>query len=242
MKHFILSSFLLVALFGFESCFSDFECYRGNGTDGTLEVTIEQFTELESNSSIDIVLIEDSFNGAVITGDDNIIDLVEFKILGNKLTVDYDESVECVKPSQTTRVELHCTEELKEIIVDGSGDIASKGTLDGDVLEITIDGSGDVTLEAEYDDLLVNIDGSGDVDIEGEGNNAYITIDGSGNVDMFGYSLNTVGVEVDGSGDTRVDVSDEIQVWINGSGDVLYRGDASLIVQENNGSGEVRKI
>jgi len=241
MKQFILIAIAVVALFSLESCFSDFECYRGNGKDGTLEVSLDEFSELESNSSIDIVLVPDSFNGAVITGDDNIIDLVELRILGKKMIVDY-ANVDCVKPSQKTTVELHFGEELKAITVDGSGEIVSKAELNGDVLEIFIDGSGDVFLEANYDDLLVDIDGSGNVEVEGTGNSGYVLIDGSGDVDLFDYDVATMGVEVDGSGDTRVSVSEEISVWINGSGDVLYRGDADLIIQERNGSGEVRKL
>ena len=241
MRRLILISAVFTMLLSLNACISDFECYRGNGRYDSLEEALDEFNEVESNSSIDIVLVQDTFNGAVITGDDNIIDLVDLRLLGKKLQVDY-KNVDCIRTENKTIVELHFTEELESIEVDGSGEIVSKDSLFGDELAVMINGSGDVYLEANYNDLLVEIDGSGDVEIDGKGDAGYVRIDGSGEVDLFDFETNTMGVEVDGSGNTRVYVQEELSVWINGSGDVMYRGDANLIIEERNGSGDVRKL
>ena len=183
----------------------------------------------------------DTVNKAVISGDDNIIDLVNTRVIGNRLTVDYRHDINCVRTSHKTVIELHYTN-LKEILIDGSGDVYGIDTLFSDRLDVKINGSGNVSLIAKVENLFVEVDGSGDVAIDGKGAIGYVLIDGSGNVDMLDFEIESLGIEVSGSGSTRAYVQDELQVWINGSGDVLYRGEAMLVIEERNGSGDVRKI
>lgn len=230
---------LLTVLSG---CFTDWnDCYQGNGIRGSEERAIDRFTSIESNSSIDIELIWDSISRVVVSGDDNLISIVETRVVGSKLIVDYLDRADCIKTNQRMTVEVHFTD-LEELRIDGSGDVYGKDTVFSKDLRVDIDGSGNVELEAVTDDLLIDIDGSGDVMIEGFGEEGHVIINGSGNVDLSDFEVDQMGIEIDGSGDVRAFVNDELRVWMDGSGDVTYEGDARLIMEQDEGSGEVRKI
>ncbi|MGB0429858.1 MAG: head GIN domain-containing protein [Bacteroidia bacterium] len=242
MKHFFTLATALLLVATFTACDDDWaECYRGNGIYGENEVIIDNFESIEIESSIDVELIQDTANFAIISGDDNIIDLVSTRVIGSRLVIEYRNDVNCVRPTQKTVMQLHFTQ-IKEIVIDGSGDIYGLDTVNTERLDIKINGSGNVKLDANIQNLLIEVDGSGDVDIEGNGNSGFVLIKGSGNVDIYDFEMRSLGIEVNGSGDSRAFVQDELKVWVNGSGDVWYRGECDLVIDERNGSGEVRKI
>jgi hypothetical protein len=237
---FLIFSIALIA--SLTACDDDWvECYRGNGIYSEEQVSIDNFESIKIESSIDVELVPDTANFAIISGDDNLIDLVSTRVIGNKLSIDYREDINCVRPTQKTVMELHYTN-LNEIIIDGSGDVFGLDSIINDRLDIKINGSGNIQLEANIQSLLIEIDGSGDVEIDGKGNSGFVLIEGSGNVDLYDYEMRELGIEINGSGDTRAFVQDQLQVWINGSGNVWYRGEAGLIIEERDGSGDVRKI
>ncbi len=242
MKNLSIIFFVAIIVASFSACDDDWtECYRGNGIYSEIDVLIDNFDAIEINGSIDVELIQDTANFAIISGDDNIIDLVSTRVIGSRLMVDYRNDINCVRTTQKTVVELHFTE-LKEILIDGSGDIYGLDSINLNRLDVKINGSGNIKMDANIDNLLIEVDGSGDVDIEGQGNSGFVLIKGSGNVDIYDFEMRTLGIEVNGSGDTRAFVQDELQIWVNGSGDVWYRGECNLIIEEREGSGEVRKI
>ena len=85
------------------------------------------------------------------------------------------------------------------------------------------------------------IDGSGDVVVSGEVDFQRLEIDGSG--DYWALDLTSArGVlDINGSGDADVFVTEELRIRINGSGDVHYAGGAQLIT-EINGSGDIDAV
>ena len=242
MKKSLLLFGTLAILTTLGGCFNDWtNCYTGNGVYGETYRELDDFDAVTSNSSIDIELIWDSIPGANITGDDNLIDLVETRVVGNSLVIDYQDRADCINQNQRMVVEVHFNN-LEQLTIDGSGDIFGRDTIFSKDLKVAIKGSGKVNVEAVTDYLLVDVDGSGDVSIDGYGLEGHVNIDGSADVDLFDYEVEDLGVEIDGSGDVKATVSEELKVWMNGSGDVTYRGDADLIVEERDGSGEIRKL
>lgn len=235
--------FSTLGLFTFlGGCFNDWSnCYSGNGVEGEAYRELENFTSIQSNSSIDVELIWDSVPGVTISGDENLLTLVETRVVGNSLLIDYHDRADCIKANQRMVVTVHYTD-IEEITVDGSGDIYGRDTLFSKDLHLSVEGSGQMELEAVVDFLLIDIDGSGDVRVDGSGDEGHVNINGSADVDISGLELETLLVEVDGSGDVKATVSERLRVWMNGSGDVRYRGGAQLIMEENDGSGDVRKF
>lgn len=148
-----------------------------------------------------------------------------------------------------------------DISVSGSGSLKLEVTASGDV-EADVSGSGNIDLSGTcrtFDSdvsgsgevqLMINIketaafgvSGSGKINASGSANNVKTNISGSGKVLAADLETNTCQVKISGSGDVEVNVKNELDATISGSGSVSYRGNPNKINTHSSGSGKVRKM
>ncbi len=127
-----------------------------------------------------------------------------------------------------------------EVKVNGSGDTDISGV--AGKLKVSVSGSGDVDAEGlKLEDCYIKNSGSGDISLEGKTNLLTVNLHGSGDLD--GYNLTAVGAKISNSGsaDITLNVVETLQVTLNGSGDLTYRGNPEKVDVRSNGSGEVYK-
>lgn len=127
-----------------------------------------------------------------------------------------------------------------EIKNSGSGDIdlhGVKGTF-----KVSNSGSGDLEAEGlKLEDCFVKNAGSSDIELSGKTNNLTVTVAGSGDLNAYNLTAVNASISNSGSADITLNVVEKLQVRLNGSGDVTYRGDPSKVDVKSNGSGEVYK-
>jgi hypothetical protein len=110
-----------------------------------------------------------------------------------------------------------------------------------DLNTLEVSGSGDVEAEdINTDELAVTIGGAGDVEIRGSADSQEVEISGSGEYKAGDLESKEATIDVRGSGLATVNVSDELEAEVSGSGSVEYIGDP-MVQQEVSGAGEVRK-
>jgi len=128
-----------------------------------------------------------------------------------------------------------------ELSLDGSGDIVIKEAL-VQTASIEIDGSGKLRMtDVVADTLDMKIDGSGDSTLMGEVNHQAIAIHGSGSYDAGGLQSRGTTARIVGSGDSKIWVTDELDITITGSGGIAYRGNPA-VTQTNTGSGDIVRL
>ncbi len=128
-----------------------------------------------------------------------------------------------------------------EADVSGAGDMELKGHFTS--FESDISGSGKVILSATIDNSAeFGISGSGKIEASGKANFVKADISGSGKVLAADLTTNRCEVRISGSGDGEINVTDELDANISGSGSVSYRGSPKKINSHASGSGKVRKI
>jgi len=89
--------------------------------------------------------------------------------------------------------------------------------------------------------LEATINGSGNIIINGTAKDLEIKINGSGDFRGVALSAFTSDIEINGSGKARVNVKDNLNADLKGSGSVYYLG-SPKIKTNISGSGEVKKI
>ena len=125
-----------------------------------------------------------------------------------------------------------------ELKVSGSGDTELSGVRG--VFKVSNSGSGDLDAEdLKLEECYIKNSGSGDIELVGKTNNLTATMMGTGVVD--GYNLTSVNATVSNSGssDITIHVVEKLQVSLNGSGDLTYRGNPEKVDVRSNGSGDV---
>ncbi len=125
--------------------------------------------------------------------------------------------------------------------VSGSGRIDFKGTcLD---LDSKVSGSGKVSLAlTSANKVEVGVSGSGKVVAKGNAKEIRTTISGSGEILAADLEVDKCEVRISGSGDVEINVKNELDATISGSGSVSYRGNPSHVNSHASGSGKVRKM
>ncbi len=111
--------------------------------------------------------------------------------------------------------------ELRQARVSGSGDLKVTG-LNGGETELSISGSGSVEANGKLKAL--------DLDISG-----------SGSAKMDGLVVDQASVAISGSGSAVVDVRDDLNVRVSGSGSVRYLSQPKDVSTSISGSGSVRR-
>jgi hypothetical protein len=125
--------------------------------------------------------------------------------------------------------------------VSGSGEINLKGkckSFDSDV-----SGSGKVDLSLTVMNTAdFSVSGSGKIEADGTASDVKATISGSGKVLAANMETNRCEVRISGSGDVEINVKNELDANISGSGTVGYKGNPGKINSHSSGSGKVNKL
>ena len=226
------------------SCYFDFDddgrspnfsnCEEGFGSTITEELSITDFTGIKLNIDAQVYISQGEVQEVLVKGQENIIDELETKVRNDIWEIEFDD---CVENSDVLRIFI-TTPSLDFISNSSSGKIQSEDILKMDNLEIRNNGSGDTELSLEAAIIHIRNTGSGKIEIEGVAATLDVDIKGSGDIEAFDLLVKDAQVEIDGSGDAQVHVTDFLEIKIDGSGDVYYKGSPDLKITTR-GSGKV---
>lgn len=208
---------------------------RGSGDLISETREVSDFTGVDVSGEGHVTItIGDEF-GLVISAEDNIMPLLTSEVRDDTLVLGVSESI-----NPTEEITYEVTMPLVSLLrVSGSGRIDVPG-VDNESLEVEVSGSGAINV----DDLSAtgfhtDISGSGEVVVSGEADHVEVSISGSGSLDAERLTARSATVEVSGSGSVVVDVSEELEVDVSGSGSVEYVGDPPALDVDVSGSGDV---
>jgi hypothetical protein len=145
-----------------------------------------------------------------------------------------------VSGSGSLKVEVEASGDI-EADVSGSGDLEMKGkcrSFDSDV-----SGSGSVRVDAAIAEMAdFGLSGSGKIYASGSSSSVKTSISGSGKLLAANLETNRCEVRISGSGDVEINVKNELDANISGSGSISYKGNPSKVNSHASGSGSVRKF
>lgn len=144
-----------------------------------------------------------------------------------------------VSGSGTLKVEADANDVTADI--SGSGDITLRGNMKN--VRSNISGSGKINMQADVSGTAsFDISGSGDALARGSAGQVEARISGSGKVLAAALETKACKVRISGSGSVQINVSEELEATISGSGDVQYTGNPSRLNVHSSGSGKVKKV
>jgi hypothetical protein len=233
--------FLAAASFLVNSCGSIWDCIDGNGNPESEQRLVTEFSGVENTTSFNVEVIYDSVYSVEVTADDNILQLINTSVRGDKLIIDTDNNM-CINFGSSVDVEIHMPV-LNSIELSGSGNM-NIFDFDCESLEIENSGSGNIDMTGIYATTTVDIrvDGSGDVSISGKAHRGDYTVSGSGNIDAEDLLVDECYAYISGSGNIHCFAYLLLDATIDGSGDIIYGGSPDEVVQTINGSGRIREI
>jgi len=128
--------------------------------------------------------------------------------------------------------------DLDSLFSNGSSNInGSAVTLSEDIV-VSCNGSDSVSISVNSkDSITVLLNGAGNHTFSGT--TPKLNLGGNGSGNFLGYNLisQNADVAINGDADHQVYVSGILNVWMNGSGDLYYKGNPATINKFNNGTG-----
>jgi Putative auto-transporter adhesin, head GIN domain len=214
------------------------ERITGSGVSKTETRPVNGFRALALAVQGKLELRQDGTEGLVITGDDNIVPLVETVVENGTLQIRWKKGVESVR-YQDLRLVVHATN-VEGLAIAGSGEIGAKALKTGN-LQLHLAGSGRMTIDAlKADSVRLSIDGSGEVTLAGRVESLDGSAAGSGRLSAANLESRNAFVAVAGSGAATIGATEMLAAKVVGSGEIRYYGNPR-VTSTVAGSGIVKR-
>jgi len=188
---------------------------QGSGKMATEHRKVSGFTKIDTEGAYDIVVKIGPAAGMDITGDDNLVKLVETKMKGDTLVV-------------STKKDIHSKKGLKITITTPS------------LTSFSLEGAGDVDISGVKDsNFSVALSGAGDLKAVGQTKNLHASLSGAGDMKLFDLQAESVDATLSGTGDLKVYASKKLKANMSGVGDISYKGHPGDVQKSSSGVGDI---
>lgn len=185
----------------------------------------------KDGDDVNVYITVKDIDAVMLNGSGDIIG--ETKLVGDNIELN-------VSGSGNMKLEVEASGDL-ESDLSGSGNIHLKGKSNS--FNSDVSGSGNLTLTMNVTHTAdFGVAGSGKIEADGSAGNVKASISGSGKVLAADFTTSKCDVHITGSGDVEINVREELDATISGSGSVSYKGNPSKINSHSSGSGHVHKM
>lgn len=157
--------------------------------------------------------------GAVVTGDSNVVELVTVEVRNRVLVIDLDETVE---PALPVEVEVRFLE-LSAVELSGEGRLTIEGWRT-DQAELVLSGVGDIEADVVAEELTVRYPGAGSMTLSGQVGTQRVDKDGLGPYRAGDLRSDITELVARGIGEIEVWAELELRYDVTGQGEVRYWG------------------
>ena len=200
---------------------------------------VSGFNQISVDGNINLILKQGDVESVEVEAEDNIISNIKTQVTGNKLEIK-QEGTSMIWPSKPINVYV-TVKDINSIEISGSSNVKSSA-IDTDNLDLSISGSGAAEIEnLTAKNLKAKISGAGKIELSGTIQKQDITIEGSGDYKARYLKSEDTVITINGSGNTEVNTSKNLEINITGSGKVSYLGNPK-IKQNISGSGDIKKL
>jgi hypothetical protein len=209
----------------------------GSGVRTSVTRTVAVFDRVDVGGEYDVVIRVGAAPSVVLEGDDNLLPLIRTEVRGGTLHIDSEDDLRSRDPIRITIG----VSALNGVHSGGSSDVAVRDVR-SEAFDASVAGSSELTANGEFGDLSASISGSGEIHMNGTADAIDGDVSGSGELDLLQVrGARSARIDVSGSGDASLQVSERLDASVSGSGDVRYRGQPR-VAADVSGSGSVERI
>lgn len=214
------------------------EKIKGSGSTITRTLEVAPFTSVECSLYADVEVTQGPTQKVTVDGQENIINLISTEVKDDKWRIKLPRNTWADYDKLKIKITVP---QLYGLGMAGSGSMKTTNTIKSDDFQVGLSGSGkmDVNVEAEHVDL--GISGSGNVRLTGKANELAIGQSGSGDVKARDFPVEKVKISISGSGNSEVNVTQNLEAGISGSGSVTYKGKPK-VKSSISGSGSIHSV
>ena len=192
-------------------------------------IELPRFSKIKVEGIATIYLSQDSIQSVRSSGDSNF---------PNQLSV---EDGTLIIDNIATNALYITLPEIDKITVEGRGDIIGQTVFSGEEMKFVINGTGKIKMDVTVNKVGASVPGLGKIELSGTADEAEFKVSGSGKIDASQLRVKKCNADVSGVGKIMVDVSDELNSNISGSGSVVYKTKPAILNSDVSGMGKVKQ-
>lgn len=195
----------------------NFQTVRGSGNIVTESRDVSGFSAIALDGIGNVTVEVADEESLTIEAEDNIIENMTFEVRGSTLHIGSKPNTN-LNPTEPVEIVVTMME-LEALEINGSGNITAENIL--------------------AEEFQAVLRGSGTIITSGSADSVDIQLDGSGNIYCKDLLSAMAKVKINGSGNVTVYASEQIDIGISGSGNVVYSGDPANVQKSVTGSGTI---
>ncbi len=222
------------------------DCLTSTGSDIRQERHAQRISQIQLESTIDLILTQDTLERIQVVGGKHLIDHIETTFSGDTLFIRNHNICNFVRSYNRRMAVYVSVHHLKDLLYNGSGEVTSTNTLLDSVIGVeSRDGSGSVDLTIASDVAYATIHtGPADIRLRGNTNLLYAYSAGNGEIHTEGIPCQQIYLINKGTGNLYVGTSalpsSILNVVLTATGNVYCKGTpASLQIADKSGSGQI---
>ena len=199
---------------------------KGSGTLKTETIPVKGFNAVLLSGVGQLVIQQTGTESLTISAEDNLLPLIDVSVQGTTLTI-RNQSGTTLQPTQPLQY-LLTVKDLNSIGLSGAGGVTITQFKTA-TLAVTLKGVGNAALNGlTISDLSVAMSGTGSVVMGGQTQHQVVTCSGVGVYNAANLASHTATIQLSGTGNATVRVSDSLDVTITGVGSLTYLGNPTV--------------
>lgn len=214
-------------------------------TKKTLE--LPEFKSIYVNSNYTVLLKQTNKQEVIVEALTEIYSLTDIHVENGILMINVERKpdntnksiwakIDDIKLNPTMKVTVSM-KNISELMVNGGGKIVAENSLATNYVTLGVSGNGSMDLDLKGDVVKAEVSGSGKMTLKGYANSIDAVVSGSGAINAFDCALETAKAKVSGSGICELNVTNNLEGFVLGSGSIKHKGNTKTVQKKVYGSG-----
>lgn len=235
-----ISIILITFLITIMSYSQKHEQIKPSGIKTEKQFSVGQYNALNMSAMGKVYLTDGKVGEIKIKGDENIIELLNLKVINQVLTIDFKSPV-----SFNGEFELKIyvpINTLKSIELSSVSSIEGQKTIKTDDFILNVSGVSNIDLTLDVQKFKINMDGVSHGKLSGKAQEITIEKSGVGLLNAIDLTTQKASLIVDGIEGVKITVEKELNVQISGLSFVKYKGNPKILRKEVDQLAKLKKI
>jgi hypothetical protein len=200
------------------------------------EFVVTDFDRLEMGSEFHIRVEQANAFSVSVQGDRRNVDDLQVYLQGNTLVIEFEDQGD---RHHDTYIDITMPR-LKAINFSGASDSKVRGFSSEDDIDFYLSGASICQVDAEFSRINLFMSGGSEILLFGAGDELKGEISGASSLKAFDYPVRSATIEISGASESKVTVTEELNVTAGGASSVVYRGEPSVNA-DTSGAASVEK-
>lgn len=226
MIRFVFFIFALVLVVSCKKA-EDKRCLKSFGEMSEVEIPLDSTNEFRLSKRIKYNFYQDSLKKVVVRAGENMLKFIDVNTVDYSTTIQNNNGCYFLRGyDKIIEVDVHYPV-YSRIYSESSDSVIFRNKITGQSLSIEIrNGAGVVDVDVDVNDVAISVSyGVGSYVLKGKANSAVISLQNKGRGDATGFNAKKIRIYQNSNNDLKVNLdSSEVNVLLNGNGDILYLG------------------